>query len=84
LEVEKDWDPQKVGKLIGVPLGGAIRRAIEPFIINLTAERDAAISILREWAKFASDISPNCFAGSEWLCNLNNRTWKAIKGGTKP
>jgi hypothetical protein len=35
LEVERSWDVQKIGKMIGVELGGNIRAAIEPYITSL-------------------------------------------------
>lgn len=42
LQVEACWDPQKIGKLLGMPLGMAIRANIEHHIIKLIARAEAA------------------------------------------
>jgi hypothetical protein len=40
LQVESEWDCQKVGKLLGIGLGQSIRKNIEPKIRDLIEERD--------------------------------------------
>jgi len=35
LEVEKDWDCQRIGKLLHIPLGESVRAGIEPAIVAL-------------------------------------------------
>lgn len=40
LAVESSWDAQAVAKLLGVPLGGDIRKAIQPAIERLKAEAE--------------------------------------------
>ena len=42
LEVESQWDCQKVGKLLGVPIGAHVRPHIEPKIAKLIRERNEA------------------------------------------
>lgn len=40
LEIEKTWDPQRVGRLLGIQLGASIRAGIEPAIVKMIEERD--------------------------------------------
>lgn len=44
LAVEKEWDAQTVGMLLGMPLGARIRAGIEPAIRTLLAQLAAARS----------------------------------------
>lgn len=37
-------------------------------------------SILKDWLEFASDVTPGCCAGQEWLENLKDRTRKVLEG----
>jgi len=41
IQVESMWNPQTVGKLLGMTLGDSIHQNIEPKIRELIAERDA-------------------------------------------
>jgi hypothetical protein len=40
LQVESEWDCQKVGKILGIGLGQSIRKNIEPKIRELIKERE--------------------------------------------
>lgn len=41
MQVEREWDAQKVGKLLKLPLGSSIKAGIEPAIVELIDERDS-------------------------------------------
>jgi hypothetical protein len=41
LELEKEWDCQRIGKLLHIPLGESVRAGIEPAIVTLLAMRAA-------------------------------------------
>jgi hypothetical protein len=42
LQVESEWSPQRIGKLLGLPLGSSIRAGIEPAIRKLLADSSHA------------------------------------------
>lgn len=52
LAVESCWDVQAVGQLIGVPLGGDIRSAIQPAIETLRTENNRLRAALTKLSRF--------------------------------
>lgn len=41
-QVESEWNPQEIGRLLGLPIGSSIRAALMPAIQALIKERDEA------------------------------------------
>lgn len=60
LEVENQWDCQKIGKMLGVPLGANIREHIAPKIANLNAT-------IERWETELSAAMPPDF--KDWFQN---------------
>lgn len=66
LEVEREWNPQAIAKLLELSPGDSIRAAIGPAIERLTTERDEAVKALEpfkleasKWAEmWADDFVP--------------------------
>lgn len=48
LAVDGSWDPQEVGRLLGMPLGADIRANIKPGIEKLMEQRDMLADLLRK------------------------------------
>ena len=69
LYVESQWEPQRVAKLLGVPLGEDIRVSIEPRIVALKAELDAANE--------GADMLATCVENS--LSILVNCNWDPLR-----
>lgn len=73
MEAERQWDPQSVGRLLGVPLGEEIWPAIEPGILKLQRDLTEArrlVCSLGEFVKWYRDQ----FGGQvpEWGCECGD------------
>lgn len=70
LQVESQWDAQKVGDLLGIGLGQSIRANIEPKIEQLILDREMLLNTLKSIRFLVSE--PNC-------SSIKNMADKAIK-----
>lgn len=65
LEVERSWDPQAVGKLLGMTIGTPIHQniqpAIEKLLARLAAERALAdrLALILDDIRYYDDLSPD-------------------------
>jgi hypothetical protein len=80
LAVERSWDPQAVGKLLGMTLGTSIRKNIQPEIEKLQAQLAAERALADRLANTLDDVMWDYNIGRHSGAGSSFAAWKGARG----
>lgn len=79
IAVEREWDCQKLGRLIGAPLGGSIRKALMQKVPELQAQLAQMREALEEVQEYFKDRMDADHNGSRFVGNIEMKHYQAIE-----